>query len=81
MVAVLPDRDVELAAALRRWDDTRRELARLLDDAGPDHLRGGVFRHPVSGWISVEQVVRFFAVHMHHHGFQLARLAAASEGS
>lgn len=75
---VLPAPDADLATVRRAWDDARRDLDRFLVPLTGDQLRVGVFQHPVAGWMSVPQVLRFFWVHSHHHGFQLARLRAAA---
>ena len=77
---VLPDANVDFASVRLRWNDAREDLARLLSQVTPDQLRAGVFRHPVIGWMSVPRILGFFAVHIHHHAFQLARIRAASEG-
>lgn len=77
---VLPDSNATPAAVRERWAESRDDLALLLAQVTPDQLRAGVFRHPVSGWMSLPQILRFFSVHIRHHGFQLARLGAASEG-
>lgn len=73
---VLPDSAADLAGVRRRWDATRAELGAFLAPLAPEQLGRGVFRHAVSGWMTVPQVLRFFEVHAHHHGFQLARLRA-----
>ncbi len=78
--AVLPEPNANLEVVLQRWDATREDLAQLLTRVTPDQLRAGVFRHPVSGWMSLPQVLRFFSVHIHHHTFQLIRLSAGSNG-
>lgn len=77
---VLPDPNVNLAAVLQRWDVARKDLAQLLTQTTPDQFGAGVFRHPVSGWMSSLQILSFFSVHIQHHGFQLIRLSTASEG-
>jgi hypothetical protein len=71
---VLPGEGLELQEITVRWDRTRVELARLACVA--DGCHGGVFKHPVSGWMSFEQVLRFCSVHMAHHEFQLERIRA-----
>lgn len=77
---VLPAADADLATVRREWDLARRELAAFLGPLTCEQLVPGVFRHPVGGWMSVPQVLRFFWVHTHHHRFQLVRLrASASE--
>lgn len=76
---VLPDRMAKLDSICRHWVLTRSELDDLLSSLSPIQFRVGVFRHPVSGWMTVPQILRFFSVHMQHHRFQLTRLSQASE--
>jgi hypothetical protein len=76
---VAPAPGAELATVRADWDAARRDLARFLSGMPalrPGQRHGGVFRHPVAGWMGVPEVLRFFWVHAHHHGFQLARLRA-----
>lgn len=68
-----PAESLGLAEVAARWEAARTELAALIPRA--EECRGGVFRHPVAGWMSFEQVLRFFEVHMVHHGYQLDRIA------
>lgn len=77
---VLPAPNADLGTVRRDWDTARRDLRGFLAPLTPDQLGAGVFRHPVAGWMSVPEILRFFWVHTHHHGFQLARLRAASGG-
>ncbi len=77
--AVIPDPGVDLGRVRRDWDAVREDLARFLAPLALGELAAGVFQHPVAGWMSVPQVLRFFWVHAHHHSFQLARLRAAAD--
>jgi hypothetical protein len=74
---VLPGRDLGLGEIAARWERTRADLARLGREVEASGCRGGVFRHPVSGWMSFERVLRFLSAHMVHHGYQLERIGAA----
>lgn len=78
---VAPAPGADLAAVRADWDAGRRDLARFLAALRPGQGRGGVFRHPVAGWMGVPEVLRFFWVHAHHHTFQLARLRVAGQGA
>lgn len=75
-----PDATADFAGVARAWAEGREDLAGFLAPLAPAQLTAGVFRHPVAGWMSVPQVLRFFWVHAHHHGYQLARLRAAAAG-
>lgn len=71
---ILPCESLGLSEVAARWDAARLELQTLAGRA--EGCLGGVFRHPVAGWMSFEQVLRFFEVHMVHHGYQLGRIAS-----
>ncbi len=78
---VAPAPAADLAAVVAEWDAARRDLAGFVARVPalrPDQQRGGVFRHPVAGWMGVPEVLRFFWAHAYHHAFQLARLRAAA---
>ena len=72
---ITPGEELELGDIAARWDRARVQLAALVCEA--KGCRGGVFRHPVGGWMNFEQVLRFFSVHMVHHGYQLERIREA----
>lgn len=78
---ILPGDGLELEEIAQRWDRARMELARVADCVEKARCRGGVFRHPVGGWMSFEQVLRFFSVHVVHHEYQLERIRATAESS
>ena len=75
---VLPGKGLELDEIAERWDRVRVELARVAECVEGAKCRGGVFRHPVGGWMSFERVLRFFSVHMVHHQYQLERIRTSS---
>ena len=76
---VLPGRNLELGEIGVRWESARREFLRLTEECAATGVRGGLFRHPVSGWMSFEQVLRFFSVHLVHHQYQLQRIRKSAE--
>ena len=69
---ILPGEGLALEEIAARWDQARLDLRRVAREA--EGCRGGVFRHPVSGWMNFEQVLRFFSAHIVHHEFQLVRI-------
>ena len=71
---ISPREGLDLEGIVSEWNGARVRLAELIREA--EGCRGGVFRHPVGGWMSFKQVLRFFEVHMMHHGYQLERIAA-----
>ncbi len=70
---VLPGELPRLPEVLALWDETRVQMAATLDPITPDVLARGAFRHPVSGWMTVTNTLRFLSVHMVHHQYQLNR--------
>jgi hypothetical protein len=74
---VLPAVCPSLLSVLERWERGRRELQGVLAAPEVATVQDGVFRHPVAGWMTFEQVLQFFSVHMIHHGYQLRRIHGA----
>lgn len=78
VATVLPGPDLDLRTLLPHWDVVRQELGELVTAVDSRLLDQGIFRHPVSGWMSLPQVISFFSVHIVHHGYQLERLRLLS---
>ena len=74
VTVVLPGPDLELDEIVARWVMARQTIPRLTEECTIRGVRGGVFRHPVSGWMNWEQVLRFFCAHLVHHQYQLKRI-------
>jgi len=71
---VLPEALASLAEVEERWSEGRKEMSELLERLGAEHLKRGLFRHPVSGWMTIAQALEFLVAHMGHHDGQLRRL-------
>lgn len=78
-VAIHPDAQTTLADVTKRWAESRANLRSLLESLKPTDADCGVFHHPFAGWMTVTDVLAHFSAHLHHHGFQLARLRVSSE--
>lgn len=76
--AIHPDPSTTLPDVVARWEQSRAELAALLQTLSPAETQCGVFHHPFAGWMTVGDVLDHFAAHLFHHEFQLARLRTAS---
>lgn len=72
--AMLPGQSLQMGEIIARWGLARRRLVQAAEEAARDGVRGGVFRHPVSGWMSFDQVLRFFSAHIVHHRYQMERI-------
>ena len=72
---IMPGDDLELPVLAERWAGTRLRLASLIAGFPPRTLPLGVFRHPVSGWMTMGQTLSFLSAHIVHHNYQLRRLA------
>lgn len=68
--------ETEWHGAVRGWDQVRGEWRTLL--AGfPAELAGkAVFRHPVAGYQTMTQALRFMSEHLRHHQKQVRRILA-----
>ena len=78
VTAIFPAEAPLLSECAQRWDEARLELAVLEACVNTAVARQGIFRHPVGGWMTLDGVRDFFAVHIHHHGYQLAELERAA---
>ena len=58
------------------WDAVRRDLAEFLESVRESNLSGGVVRHPVGGWTTIEGALWFVRAHLRHHRYQLSRIRA-----
>lgn len=62
---------------LSQWSEHRRELEELIENF-PDELADRcVFRHPVSGRMTLSQTLGFMIGHLRHHTVQFERIAKA----
>jgi uncharacterized damage-inducible protein DinB len=77
-VAIHPDSQTTFQDVASRWEQVRAELKSLLESLEPAATRCGVFQHPFAGWMTIADVLNHFSAHLHHHGFQIARLREAS---
>jgi hypothetical protein len=75
--AILPQTTEDPAETALRWKEVRTEMADLLGRLRTDQLGCGLFRHPVSGWMTIQQALTFLSAHMQHHIYQLNRLMLA----
>ncbi len=74
--SVIPGDAIPAAELVARWDAARGRLAAYLEGLSDRDLTRPVFRHPISGWLTVEETIGFLHAHLRHHFHQLARLEA-----
>jgi len=74
---VMPAATKDLFACAASWSEVREKTAHLLGSLQPAQMRIGLFRHPVSGWMTITDTLRFLSVHLQHHRYQLRRLKSA----
>ena len=75
---VLPESSADISGIVSSWRAVRAEWLDLLRSLQPEQLRHGVFRHPVSGWMTITQALAFLSAHLRHHRYQLSRLRDAT---
>lgn len=76
---VVPSDEMNPLLVNTRWLATRRGLSEVLKSVSASQLRCGVFRHPVSGWMTLPNTMAFLNAHLSHHLHQFARLKQASQ--
>lgn len=72
---VMTDDASDIAA---HWEQVRGDMGILLQSLQPNQLNRGLFRHPVSGWMTIRQAIAFLSAHLQHHEYQLNRLKYAN---
>lgn len=72
---ITPDLSLSLGEAADSWISARGEIIALAA-ASPVPLKGGVLRHPISGWLALDDTLRVLFAHTRHHRYQLDRLRA-----
>jgi uncharacterized damage-inducible protein DinB len=75
---VLPGSALQLEDIRKRWNNSRQELNSFVSQGNSELLEKGIFRHPVGGWMGMQQILEFFSVHLIHHGYQLDRIARSA---
>jgi hypothetical protein len=73
MQSVIPRNGLSYEEISVAWDETRAKLAAYLSEvieASYDRL---VFRHPVAGWMNIEQTLDLMRQHITHHMRQVER--------
>jgi hypothetical protein len=71
---VLPSTTPDLHEMAAAWNTIRRDQKEWLVSLNQIDSSKGVFRHPVSGWMTPSQCLGFLCAHLHHHGYQLQRI-------
>ena len=74
---IAPAEPLTLPELEARWAATRSHLEVAIHEFPADKARCNVFRHPVSGWMTLPQTLHFLSAHLTHHGYQLRRVQRA----
>jgi hypothetical protein len=75
---VLPTAAVPLADLAGRWHAAHQAIQAIAEAHGRDWGARLVFRHPLAGWLDLQDTIRFLQVHLEHHSRQLDRLGRSS---
>ena len=78
---IAPVESLTLSELEARWTATRSRLQAQIAAFPADKARCNVFRHPVSGWMTLPQTLHFLSAHLTHHGYQLRRVQRALQTS
>ncbi len=65
-VSAVPDK-LSKNELLMKWENVRKELAKLLDNFPEDLLEKNIFKHLVAGRLNVYQMLDFIKDHLNHH--------------
>lgn len=76
--ALHPEGVATLDALERRWLEAGAGLEAFLRDLPPPRRGERLFRHPVTGWLSLHQMLDFLAFHVRHHLRQVRSIRRAA---
>jgi hypothetical protein len=71
---MVPRGETTIPELRRQWDESQSWLRSYVESLGPGELGRGVFRHPVSGPLTVPQTLRLGRAHLRTHLRQIRRL-------
>jgi len=57
-----------------QWDQTRKELRKLLDNLPEEFLNKNIFKHALAGKMNIYQMLSFMDEHFKHHVKQIDRI-------
>ena len=72
--ALLPEGSASLDALERRWSEAAADIEAFLRDLPAARERERLFRHPVTGWLTLREMLEFHHAHIGHHARQIARI-------
>ena len=73
MQSVIPRNGLSYEEISAAWDETRADLAAYLSEVAEASYDQLVFRHPVAGWMNIEQTLDLIGQHITHHTRQVER--------
>ena len=72
--ALSPSREVEAEALFLQWKGVGEKGRVFLENFPEEKINFLIFRHPVVGWLTIEQTIKFLKEHIQHHQQQLRRI-------
>lgn len=72
--ALLPEGSASLDALERRWLEAAADIEAFLRDLPAERQQERLFRNPVTGWLTLGQMLEFHRSHIGHHTRQIARI-------
>ncbi len=79
--SLAPSGGVSLEALRVRWSEARDGIVAVVMGLDAQALQAPRFRHPVAGWLTVEQGLDFLERHIRHHERQIQRIRQATSSS
>ncbi len=71
---IQPSATAALAEITDAWSQTRLHMRDFLKEVSAEDAANGLFRHPVSGWMTLATTLSFLSAHIVHHRYQLKRI-------
>lgn len=58
----------------KKWESIRISLEKYINNFPEELLNKAIFKHPIAGWLNLNQTVNFLQDHFDHHKAQVTKL-------
>jgi len=73
IVASIPEK-YDMKELELKWDKIRKDINKFIETFPPDLEGKNIFKHPLAGWLNINQTINFLHDHYDHHNRQIKTL-------
>jgi len=73
-IAMITDPAPDFEESTQKWNASREEFRKLIEQAEPELLTKAIYKHPRAGYLTFDQTITFMQNHVNHHRQQIERI-------